>query len=109
MLSLFFALIGAGGVALSLMDWVGLRSQNLFYLYLFFLHLVLGLIFLVPSLVFFVLHWNQMRHRLHPSVKHAGYGLAFFMLTVFVSGLALTRVEWRGFSLFVNHPQLRCL
>jgi hypothetical protein len=93
-------------VSVTLAEWAGDRGlQNAFYLDLFLAHLVLGLLLLVPALLFGALHFRRARRRPNRYAIRAGLGLYLAMVALFASGLALTR-----FGFFeVDDPLLRGL
>jgi tetratricopeptide (TPR) repeat protein len=97
-----FALTSANSVYLAgitFVEWVsrrwgeGLTYQNHFYLSMFMLHLAVGLLLIVPFLVFGVVHmlaaWNRRNRR---AVK-IGYGLFVVSIVLLVTGLLLVRIE----------------
>jgi len=81
----------------------GHSYQNFFYQYMFLGHLVLGLLLLVPFLVFAVAHVRNTANRPNRRAVPAGYALLAICLVVLGSGLALMRVE--GFEL--RDPRMR--
>ncbi len=100
-----FAVLGINAVYLlgvRLMEWgTGRIYQNFFYLQMFLLHLVLGLLLVLPTLVFAGFHIrNTYRRRNRRAVK-AGFALFAAVLVLLVSGLVLTRIEG---IIEVNHP-----
>ena len=81
----------------------GAVHQNFFYLSMFLAHLVLGLLLIVPFLVFGVLHLRRAAHRPNRHAKMAGAALLVTGSLVLLSGVFLTR-----FGFFeVNEPALR--
>ncbi len=101
------ALLGANSlylVSLTLLEWVkGFSYQNYFYQLMFLTHLVLGLLLLVPFVVFTTVHLKATFERRNRRAVQAGYLLLGFSLVLLVSGIALMRVE--GFEL--KNPSLR--
>jgi len=86
-------------------EWVTQSSlQNHFYLWMFLLHLVLGLVLIFPVLIYGLIHWrNAKSHRNRRAVK-AGYALFGISMLVLVSGLTLTRgIPW----VELKNPTLR--
>ncbi len=74
-------------------EWATGRSQqSLAYQWMFLGHLVLGLMVMVPVLVFMAAHFRAARSRLNRAAVRRGYVLAALMLTLLVSGVALTRL-----------------
>ena len=81
----------------------GQSIQNYFYLIAFLVHLVLGLLILVPALVFGALHLRRARHRPNRYAVRAGLGLYSSVILLLASGVLLTR-----FGFFeVNDPLAR--
>ncbi len=87
-------------------EWLSGRTlQNAFYLDLFLAHLVLGMLLLVPALLFGALHFRRARRRPNRYAIRAGLGLYLALAVLFVSGLVLTR-----FGFFeLNDPRVRAL
>ena len=79
--------------------------QDYFYLLMFLGHLALGLVLLVPALVFGALHLRRAWPRPNRYAVRAGVGLYVSGILLFVSGILLTR-----FGFFeVNDPQTRAI
>lgn len=101
------AVLGANSaylLSITFLEWLnGFSYQNYFYQIQFLIHLVLGLVFVVPFVWFSAVHlkntWNRPNHR----AVRAGYLLLTASLVLLVSGIALMRVE--GFEL--KDPHLR--
>ena len=86
------------------MEWsTGRTYQNFFYLCMFLGHLVLGLLLIVPFIVFCAVHLQNTRGRKNRRAIRVGYALLVASIVVLVSGLALFRVA--GFEL--RQPQAR--
>src|SRR5512140_2575786 len=103
---LFLAIVGAVAVltanslylaGLTLLEWLkgdpNQTYQNWFYLVMFGSHLGLGLLLVVPFLVFGVLHIKNAAGRPNRRAVQVGYLLFTVALTVLVTGLLLTRVD----------------
>lgn len=71
----------------------GQTYQNWFYLYMFLVHLVLGLLLVVPVLIFGFGHMARARHRPNRRAVKVGYALFGVALVLLVTGLVLTRIE----------------
>ena len=70
----------------------GESYENVFYMYMFGLHLVLGLTLLVPFLVFGILHMLAARHRRNRRAVKIGYLLFAIGIAVLASGVVLVRI-----------------
>ncbi len=92
-----FALLGVNAIYLLAIRgmewWTGHIYQNLFYLQMFLLHLVLGLLIVVPVIAFGVLHIRNTYNRKNRRAVRAGYGLFTAALLLLISGIVLTRIE----------------
>lgn len=110
LLTLVFVLIGLLAVnstylaAITLLEYLTDRvHQGYFYLSMFLVHLALGLLLILPFLVFGTLHLRRARRRPNRNAVRAGIALFGMMGLLLLSGLLLTR-----FGFFeVNDPQLR--
>jgi tetratricopeptide (TPR) repeat protein len=102
-----FALLGANSVYLSAITflewWRGLTYQNYFYMVMFGAHLVLGLLIVVPVIVFGIIHIKNARNRPNRRAVRVGYALFAIAIVLLVSGLALMRFD--AFS--IKDPRLR--
>ncbi|MGB5622304.1 MAG: hypothetical protein WBN65_07420, partial [Gammaproteobacteria bacterium] len=89
-----------GGV--TLMEWLrGDTFQGYFYQLMFLGHLVLGLLLILPVVVYGILHLRVARHRPNRRAVGVGYALFAVALLLLATGLVLTR----GFSLIeLRHP-----
>jgi tetratricopeptide (TPR) repeat protein len=77
-----------------LLEWArGETYQNWLYLYMFLLHLVLGLLLVVPFLIFAIGHFRRARKRPNRRAVRVGYALLTTGLVLLASGIVLTRVE----------------
>jgi tetratricopeptide (TPR) repeat protein len=102
-----FALLGANSVYLSSITflewWRGLTYQNYFYMVMFGAHLVLGLLIVLPVIIFGAVHIGNARTRPNRRAVRVGYLLFAIALVLLFSGLALMRFDW--FS--IKDPRLR--
>jgi Tfp pilus assembly protein PilF len=93
-----FALLGVNAAylgAVTFAEWLtGRVYQDYFYQLMFLLHLTLGLIFVLPVLVFGVTHWRNARKRPNRRAVRAGYALLAAALALLLSGFALTRLDF---------------
>jgi len=104
---LLFSLLVVNSVYLAAITWLEYRSggiyQDYFYLLMFLLHLALGLLLILPLLVFALAHMRRAWQRPNRYAVRAGMALFSAALLLLCSGLLLTR-----FSFFeVNDPLLR--
>ncbi len=83
--------------------------ENQFYIWMFLIHLVLGIAIVVPVIVFGIVHIRNTRNRPNRRAIRAGYALFACAIALFVSGFALTRMDipFLGVRLDVNHPTIR--
>jgi hypothetical protein len=68
--------------------------QDFFYQIMFLLHLVLGLLIVVPGVVFGALHLRNAWPRPNYRAVRAGLALYVTVLLMLISGLALTRFDF---------------
>ncbi len=93
-------------VSITALEWSsGLTYQNYFYQYMFLVHLVLGLLLIVPVVVFGTIHMLATRHRKNRRAVRVGYTLFGTAIAVLISGLLLMRIG--GFDL--KQPQTRSI
>jgi hypothetical protein len=92
--------------SITCLEWLrGLSYQNYFYQLMFLAHLALGLLLVVPFLVFGVVHIRNAANRPNRRAVRMGYLLFGVSLVLLGSGMVLMRVE--GFEL--RSPSLRSL
>jgi len=95
------ALLGANSAylsAVSAVEWAtGKTYQNYFYQYMFLGHLALGILLVVPFLVFGVVHLLAARTRRNRRAVRIGYALFAVSIAVLATGVLLMRVG--GFNL----------
>ena len=103
------ALLGANAVYLSsitALEWYTRQTyQDFFYQYMFLLHLVLGLLLIVPFIVFGIAHMWLARNRRNRRAVKIGYALFGLSIVLLVTGVLLMRVG--GFDL--RQPSARTL
>jgi tetratricopeptide (TPR) repeat protein len=107
------ALLGANSVYLASITFLGwlkgmssgqpVSLENYFYQYMFLAHLVLGLVLLLPFIIFGAIHIRNAHSRPNRRAVTVGYVLFAVSLVLLFSGLALMRVE--GFE--VKNPNAR--
>lgn len=81
----------------------GYLYQNYFYQMMFLAHLVLGLLLLLPVIIFGIGHIKNSYNRPNKRAVRVGYALFAVSLVLLFSGVALMRVE--GFE--IKNPALR--
>lgn len=91
------------GAVTLLEELTGTSYQDYFYLLMFLLHLLIGLLLIPFFAVFGILHQSRARLRPNRYAISAGFLLFFTGLALLVSGVVLTRF---GF-LEINDPQIR--
>ncbi|MFN8710122.1 MAG: multiheme c-type cytochrome, partial [Planctomyces sp.] len=100
-------LLGANSAYLAsitaLESWTGQTYQDYFYQQAFLGHIVLGLLLIVPFLIFGVLHLISSRNRPNRRAVRVGYALFITSIVVLVSGLLLLRIS--GFE--IRSPAFR--
>jgi tetratricopeptide (TPR) repeat protein len=101
------ALLGANSFylfAITMLEWgTGHVYQNYFYQVMFLVHLALGLLLIVPYVVFGVLHLLAAKDRKNRRAVRIGYALFAAWVLSLLTGLLLMRVA--GFDL--KHPLAR--
>ena len=102
------ALLGANSgylAGISVLNWYTRESyENYFYFLMFLGHLVLGLLLVVPFIVFGVIHIANTKGRRNRRAVKVGYVLFGVSITVLVSGLLLVRVPG---TFDLKHPTVR--
>ena len=95
------ALLGANSVYLlsitGLEKVTGYLYQNYFYQMMFLAHLVLGLLLLLPFIIFGIGHIKNSYNRTNRRAVRVGYALFVVSLILLFSGVALMRVK--GFEI----------
>lgn len=101
------ALLGANGIYLAtitgLNHWTGQSYEDQFYQYMFLAHLAMGLIFLLPFLVFGIGHMLAARGRRNRRAVAIGYSLFVVALLLLITGVLLMRVG----NIELRNPTLR--
>lgn len=104
-----FGLLAANGVYLSsitFLQW--LRDEvyeNHFYQMMFLVHLVLGIILILPVIIFGFLHMAKARKRRNRRAVRIGYSLFAIAIAILVSGVLLMRVG----KLNIVNPDMRAI
>ncbi|MDP1796069.1 MAG: hypothetical protein Q8K78_01235, partial [Planctomycetaceae bacterium] len=95
------ALLGVNSAYLASVTWLEWFSrnwgerliyQNYFSLWMFLVHILLGLLLIVPFLAFSIPHLIAARHRRNRRAVRVGYALFAASLVLLVTGLLLVRV-----------------
>jgi tetratricopeptide (TPR) repeat protein len=91
------ALLGANAAYLAsitaLEAWTRQTYQDYFYLWMFALHVALGLLLVIPYVVFGLVHLVNTRNRKNRRAVRIGYVLFFAGVIVLVTGILLLRLE----------------
>ena len=92
-----FALLGANSAylgAITFLEWFrGETYQNYFYQFMFLAHLIVGLVFVIPTLYFSAVHLRNTWNRPNRRAVRVGYGLLAATLILLASGIALMRLD----------------
>lgn len=101
------ALLGANSaylLSIRGLEWAtSLSYQNYFYQYMFLAHLVLGLLLVVPFILFGIFHIKNAHHRPNRRAVRVGYSLFAVSLVLLFSGIALTRLDFFE----IKNPEVR--
>ena len=93
-----FALLSINSVYLTgvtVLEWAtGRTYQNWFYMNMFLVHLVLGLLLVVPTVVFGLVHMSNTYDRRNRRAVRVGYALFAAALVLMASGIVLTRLQF---------------
>ena len=111
------AVLAANSVYLSavtFLEWLKAGSnqtyQNWFYMVMFGTHLGLGLLLVLPVVVFGTIHIRNAHDRANRRAVKVGYLLFTTSLIVLISGLSLTRLDVFQFkNVGLKDPQLRSI
>src|SRR5687768_4942375 len=91
-------------VTITFSEWAsGLSYQNYFYQFMFLLHLVLGLLLVLPVIIFGVAHIRNAHNRPNKRAVRVGYALFAVALILLFSGVALTRLDFFA----IKNPNVR--
>jgi len=81
-------------VSITTMEWFsGQLYQNYFYQVMFLFHILLGIIFLVPFVVFTFIHFLNTNNRKKRRTVYVGYALLTISLALLISGILLVRIS----------------
>jgi tetratricopeptide (TPR) repeat protein len=100
--------------AISFLEWVksdpNTTYQNWFYMVMFGTHLGLGLLLVLPIVIFGLLHMKNAYNRPNRRAVRVGYLLFAISLVVLVTGLLLTRIDIFQFkNVGLKDPHLRSI
>jgi tetratricopeptide (TPR) repeat protein len=100
--------------AIRLLEWTtrdaGVSYQNWFYMVMFGLHLALGLLLIVPVVVFGAIHLRHAYNRPNRRAVRVGYLLFTCCLLVLITGVLLMRADvFRFKNLGLTDPRLRSI
>ena len=105
-----FALLSANSVYLSsvtFLEWLkgdpNVTYQNYFYMVMFGTHLALGLIFVLPVVIFGLIHIRNAHNRPNRRTVRVGYLLFAISLAVLFTGVALMRFDFFA----IRNPNVR--
>jgi tetratricopeptide (TPR) repeat protein len=105
---LLLALIAANSFYLmgvkALEWWTRQTYQDYFYICMFLMHIVVGLLIVVPFLVFGLIHMRNTKDRKIRRTVYIGYALFAVCVVILLSGFALVRIEG---ILDLKHPTTR--
>src|SRR3954447_6426919 len=90
-------------VTITFTEWLrGLSYQNYFYQYMFLFHLVLGLLLVLPVIVFGIAHIYNAYNRPNKHAVRVGYALFAVSLVLLFTGIALTRLDLGRFKIDIK-------
>jgi tetratricopeptide (TPR) repeat protein len=91
------AIIGANSAYLAgvtfLQWWTSQTYEDVFYSWMFLVHIIVGLLIVVPFLVFGIIHMRNTKDRKIRRTVMIGYALFAVCILVLISGFLLLRVE----------------
>src|SRR5688572_1751416 len=95
-------------VTITFSEWAsGLSYQNYFYQFMFLLHLVLGLLLVLPVIIFVVAHIRNAYNRPNKRAVRVGYALFAAALVLLFTGIALTRMDVGRLRIDIKSPTAR--
>ena len=108
-----FGLLAIDSIYLSGVDivawWTGEPQEDQAYLWAILIHLVLGLLLLVPFVIYGAKHAWRGRYRPNRRAVAVGWGLLWVGVALLVTGLLLVRVEVGGIRLGIDQPEIRTI
>lgn len=91
-----FSLLSANGLYLSgvtFAEWFTKQTyQNYFYQFMFLGHLALGLVLILPVIIFGFFHWKAAHNRRNRRAVKVGYALLAIAIVILITGLLLMRI-----------------
>lgn len=84
--------------------WSGQTYQDYFYICMFLMHIIVGLLIVGPFLVFGIIHMRNTKDRKVRRTVRIGYALFAVCVVILLTGLALVRIEG---VLDLKHPTAR--
>ena len=97
-------------VATDLVAWSsGQPREDGIYLWAFLIHLVLGLLLLLPFVVYGIAHARRGRFRPNRRAVAVGWALLWIGVALLVTGVALVRVEFAGIRFGIDAPVARAV
>ncbi|MEE2973183.1 MAG: hypothetical protein VX672_08655, partial [Planctomycetota bacterium] len=106
-----FGLLMLDSVYLTAVDlaawWSGNPREDGAYLWAILIHLGLGLLLLVPFVVYGAMHAWRGRFRPNRRAVAVGWALLWVGVALLVTGILLVRVEIAGIRFGIDHPALR--
>src|SRR6185369_6635754 len=103
LLYVIFALVAVLGAnsaylaSITFLGWLkrssGETFENYFYMYMFLAHLALGLLLVLPVIIFGLIHIKNARNRPNRRAVRVGYLLFAISLILLFTGIALVRVQ----------------
>ena len=91
-----FGVLAANGLYLTSITWLQVATGEVFethfYQWMFLVHLALGLLLIVPTILFGIVHMLRSRHRRNRRAIRIGYALFAIAIVILCSGLLLMRI-----------------
>jgi hypothetical protein len=111
------AVLAANSLYLSgitFLEWIkrdpNTTYQNWFYMVMFGAHLGLGLVLILPVVIFGFIHARNSHNRPNRRAVRVGYALFVISLVVLVTGILLTRIDLFQFKdVGLKDPQMRSM
>ena len=92
-------------IGVKVLEWSsGQTYQDYFYICMFLMHIIVGLLIVGPFLVFGIIHMRNTKDRKVRRTVRIGYALFAVCIVILLTGLALVRIEG---VLDLKHPTAR--